>query len=123
MVTGKCHCGQVEFKVDGDIPEKLTRCTCSFCSKRGMLWAYYQPHQFHLVSPKSNDAIYRWNSKMVDHCFCPTCGCGTYSDTPDFQPNGAWDGKTRRIGVNARLFDHFIAANHPFFEIDGKNLW
>jgi len=29
----------------------------------------------------------------------------------------------RRIGVNARLFDGFDAAEAPVEVIDGKNLW
>ena len=122
-ITGSCHCGKVGFTIDGDIPEKLTRCTCSFCSKRGTLYAYFTPSQFHLTSPEANNATYRWNTKMVAHDFCPTCGCGTFSDSPDFQPDGTWDGTTRRIGVNARLFDGFDAALAPVTVIDGKNLW
>ena len=46
-----------------------------------------------------------------------------YSDSPAFDPDGKWDGKTRRIGVNARLFDAFDAATAPVTVIDGKNLW
>ena len=37
MLTGHCHCGRIAFEVDGDLPKQLTRCTCSFCSKRGHL--------------------------------------------------------------------------------------
>lgn len=40
-----------------------------------------------------------------------------------FEPDGAWDGKTRRIGVNARLLDAFDAASAPVKVLDGKNLW
>ena len=60
---------------------------------------------------------------MVVHNFCATCGCGTFSDSPDFKSDGTWDGATRRIGVNARLFDDFDAASAPVQVIDGKNLW
>jgi hypothetical protein len=42
-LTGRCHCGRNVFEVDGELPEALTRCTCSFCSKRGHLYAYYTP--------------------------------------------------------------------------------
>ena len=68
-------------------------------------------------------ATYRRNSKQVAHNFCPSCGCGTFSDNPAFKPDGSWDGKTRRMGVNARLFDNFDAAVAPVQVIDGKNLW
>lgn len=122
-ITGSCHCGKTAFEIAGDIPQSVTRCTCSFCSKRGPLWAYYRPDQFRLTTPESDQAVYRWNSKTVAHHFCPSCGCGTFSDSPDFQPDGTWDGTTRRLGVNARLFDGFDAATAPVTVIDGKNLW
>jgi hypothetical protein len=122
-ITGRCHCGNTAFEIDGEIPAKLTRCTCSFCAKRGSLYAYYEPAQFSLTTPVADVATYRWNTKQVAHNFCATCGCGTFSDSPDFKPDGSWDGATRRIGVNARLFDNFDAASAPVEVIDGKNLW
>ena len=57
------------------------------------------------------------------HHFCKQCGCATFSDSPAFEPDGSWEGETRRIGVNARLFDAFEAADYPAEIIDGKNLW
>lgn len=122
-VTGRCHCGKTAFEIDGEIPPELTRCTCTFCSKRGHLYAYCAPEQFRLTTPEREVATYRWNTKLVAHNFCPECGCGTFTDSPAFQPDGSWDGKTRRIGVNARLFDDFDAAAAPVTVIDGKNLW
>ncbi len=122
-ITGSCHCGKTAFEIDGVIPAKLTRCTCSFCAKRGTLYAYYEPGQFRLTTPSADVATYRWQTKKVAHNFCATCGCGTYSDSPAFKPDGSWDGTTRRIGVNARLFDDFDAAEAPVMVIDGKNLW
>ena len=101
----------------------LTRCTCSFCAKRGVLWAYYSPAQFQLTSAAADDATYRWNTKLVVHHFCSACGCGTFTDSPAFEPDGSWDKRTRRIGVNARLFNDFVAADAPVVVIDGKNLW
>ena len=122
-ITGSCHCGKTAFEIDDVIPAKLTRCTCSFCAKQGTLYAYYEPTQFRLTTPAADIAIYRWNTKKVAHNFCFTCGCGTFSDSPAFKPDGSWDGTTRRIGVNARLFDDFDAASAPVEVIDGKNLW
>jgi hypothetical protein len=122
-ITGSCHCGKTRFEIAGTIPEQLTRCTCSFCAKRGALYAYYAPAQFRLATPANDLATYLWNTKTVAHHFCPNCGCATFSDSPDFQPDGTWDGKTRRFGVNARLFDNFDAATAPVSVIDGKNLW
>ncbi len=122
-ITGSCHCGKTAFKIDGDLPATLTRCTCSFCAKRGALYGYYEPLQFRLTSPADNVATYRWNTQLVAHNFCPSCGCATFTDSPAFELDGSWDGKTRRIAVNARLFDGFDAAEAPVTVIDGKNLW
>src|ERR1700733_4696965 len=122
-IMGSCHCGQVSFEIDGEKPAMLTRCTCSFCSKAGRLMAYYRPDQFRLTSEPNDVGTYRWNTKQVAHHHCPTCGCNAYSDSPDYQPDGSWDAKTRRVGVNARLFTAFDAAAAPVTAIDGKNLW
>ena len=122
-INGSCHCGGTTFRIDGEIPAKLTRCTCSFCAKRGALYAYFRPADFHPTTTATGDAVYRWNTKLVAHHFCPQCGCATYTDSPDFKPDGSWDKVTHRIGVNARLFDSFDAAEAPVQVIDGKNLW
>jgi len=122
-IKGRCHCGATAFEIAGDIPAQLQRCTCSFCAKRGALTAAYSPQQFRLVSPPSGESTYRWRTKTVLHHFCPTCGCATYTDSPDFQPDGSRDGTTRRIVVNARLFDDFDAAAAEVAVIDGRHLW
>ena len=122
VLRGGCHCGKVRFEIDAELPAALTRCTCSFCSKRGMLYAYYTPRQVKLVET-AGDSVYRWQTKLVLHHFCAECGCGVYSDSPDFKPDGSWDQRSRRIGVNARLIDDFDAATAPVTVIDGKNLW
>lgn len=123
IITGSCHCGKNTFRIDGELPIVLTRCTCSFCAKRGALLAYYTPAQFHATAEAPDDGIYRWNTELVAHHFCAGCGCAIYSDSPAFEPDGSWDKKTRRIGVNARLFDNFDAAEARIEVIDGKNLW
>ena len=122
-LTGRCHCGQTAFRIHAEVPAQLTRCTCSFCAKRGILWAYYTPEQFEPLTPLTGDATYRWNTRLADHHFCATCGCSTFSNTPAYPMEGQWDGVTRRIGVNARLFDHFDAAQAPVVVVDGKHLW
>lgn len=85
--------------------------------------AYYEPGQFHVQAAPLDDGVYRWNSELVAHHFCAACGCATYSDSPAFEMDGSWDRQTRRVGVNARLFDDFDAAAASVTVIDGKNLW
>jgi len=57
-LKGSCHCGGTTFELS-EAPQEVTRCTCSFCSKRGSLWAYYKPEQFRLTSPPEQVATYR----------------------------------------------------------------
>jgi hypothetical protein len=120
-LKGSCHCGGTRFEVDA-APETVTRCTCSFCSKRGSLWAYYTPEQFRLTSPPEAVSTYRWNSKTIQHHFCATCGCGTFTETPDWS-KGEPDFEHPKISINARLFDDFELETVPVMVIDGKNLW
>ena len=123
MLTGRCHCGETTFEVDGELPQALTRCNCTFCTTRGALYAYYEPQQVRIKAEPAGDRVYRWQSKMVAHHFCGTCGNATYSDSPAFQMDGTWDGTSRRMVLNARLFDDFDAEAWPHTVIDGRHLW
>ncbi|WP_140635765.1 GFA family protein [Methylibium rhizosphaerae] len=121
ILQGSCHCGATKFEVQ-EAPESVTCCTCSYCSKRGSLWAYYTPDQFRLTTPVEDVATYQWNSRLIKHHFCATCGCSTYCESPDFR-SGAPDFEHPRLSVNARLFDDFDLDAVPLETIDGKNLW
>jgi hypothetical protein len=120
-VKGSCHCGRTQFEVS-EAPRDVTRCTCSFCSRRGALWAYCKPADFRLLSPPENVSTYRWGSKTVKHHFCAECGCGTYSESPDWS-TGKPDFEKMKVGVNAWLFDDFDPDRYPVTVIDGKSLW
>ena len=120
-VAGSCHCGRTKFEV-AEAPDSLTRCTCSFCSKRGGLWAYYTPAQFRLLTPIAGVATYAWRSRTAKHHFCATCGCGTYTDTPDYS-TGKADFDNPKVTINARLLDDFDLDAVPVTVIDGRNLW
>jgi hypothetical protein len=118
-IKGRCHCGATEFEVSGP-PAELTRCTCTFCSKRGGLWAYYDPADFKLLS--SHNEVGYATRPIMTHYHCGTCGCSTRSDTPVWEDFKMVPGK-RRVTVNARLFEDFDYEALPVTVIDGKNLW
>lgn len=121
VVKGSCHCGATQFEVD-EAPREVTRCTCTLCSKRGALWAYFKPAQFRLTTPREQVSTYRWQTRMVQQHFCGICGCGTFSESPDFT-SGQPDFDNPRVGVNARLLDDFDLDAVPVTVIDGRNLW
>lgn len=93
-----------------EIPAELTRCTCSFCARRGAWLAYCTPERLHVTALPADDSVYRWQTRQGAHHFRADGSCTTFSDRPAFEPDGKWDGSTRRIGVNARLFDDCDAA-------------
>jgi hypothetical protein len=120
-LKGSCHCGATQFEVP-EAPTSVTRCTCSFCSKRGALHAYYKPAQFKLTTSRDRVSTYQWKTYTVAHHYCAICGCGTYSESPDFS-TGKPDFANMKVGVNARLFDDFDLEKVKVEVMDGKNLW
>ncbi|MRX32039.1 GFA family protein [Aminobacter sp. MDW-2] len=121
VIKGSCHCKATMFEVT-EVPETVTFCTCTFCSKRGALWAYYVPAKFKLTSPPENVSIYARDSSVVKHGFCASCGCGTFTETPDWS-TGEADFDNPKVSVNARLFDDFDLDRIEVVVLDGKNLW
>ena len=120
-ISGSCHCKATVFEVS-EAPANVTKCTCSFCSKRGALWAYYAPSQFSLLTPQANLSTYRWGSRTIKHHFCGVCGCGTFTETPDWS-TGEPNFDNPKISVNARLFDDLDLGAVEVVVIDGNNLW
>lgn len=118
---GSCHCGATQFEVP-TAPESVTRCTCSFCAKRGALWAYYPAAEFRLLTARDRVSTYQWRSYTVQHHHCAICGCGTYTETPDWV-DGKPDFSRLKVSINARLLDNLDLDAVPVQVIDGKNLW
>jgi hypothetical protein len=119
-ILASCHGGALKFEVS-EAPATVTVCTCTFCTKRGTLWAYYTPDQVKLSVTPEADAVYSRNG-MNKHHHCNVCGCGTFSQVPTwthYEP----DFDNPRISVNVRLFDDFDIASLPVEIIDGRNLW
>jgi hypothetical protein len=120
-IRGSCHCKAIQFVVSAE-PAEVTRCTCSICSKKGALWAYYPPEQFRLLTPPERVSTYVWRSPSIRHHHCGVCGCTTHLESPEWA-NGRPDPTHTRVGVNARLFDAFELDAVPVRLLDGKNLW
>lgn len=114
-----CHCGSVRISVPTP-PVSVTACNCTFCSKRGALWAYYPPSEVTLEREDA-EAVYA-PSVVNKHHFCAVCGCTTYSLTPDWSTGEAQEG-VMRLAVNARLFDDFDLPAVPVEQLDGRSGW
>ncbi len=120
-VKGSCHCGAVQFQVETE-PTELADCNCSFCSKRGNLVAYYPLAAFRLLTARDRVATYQWGDYMGTHHHCGVCGCGTYSQFPDFS-SGQADYDNPRVAINARLLEGFDLSPLPVNHLNGRDDW
>ena len=77
MLKGSCHCGAVQFEVDGGI-EEYRRCNCSICRRKGAIMVTARKEDFRLVEGADNLSLYQWNTNTARHYFCKTCGIYTH---------------------------------------------
>ncbi|AKR56954.1 hypothetical protein XM25_14370 [Devosia sp. H5989] len=117
-ISGTCHCGATRFEV-ATVPTEAVECNCTYCSKAGGLWAYYEPEDFSAAGP---DRVYS-KTGYNKHHFCPTCGCQTYGVSPKWSLDGSHELDKFRIGVNVRLLDDFDPAGLTITKMDGRHLW
>lgn len=108
---GGCHCGAVQFEVDGT-PKAVTDCNCSICTKKGFLHWIVPADTFHLLSPRENLALYQFNTKVAQHLFCRTCGIASFY-IPRSDPD--------KVDVNARCLEGVDIAQLERTSFDGRN--
>lgn len=118
-----CHCGATRIEVS-QLPEAATECDCTFCSKRGALWVYYETADFRVLA-EGAPATYA-PSGVNRHHFCAVCGCTTYSLAPDWSQMGE-DADPQaaplRPQLNLRLLDEVNVAALPVVRVDGRSGW
>jgi hypothetical protein len=113
MVSGSCHCGKVTFEVEG-APAEALECNCSHCSRKGFL-LWFVPRE-HLRTGTSIDqlASYRFNRHVIDHRFCPDCGCAPFS------LGTAPDGK-ETAAINIRCLEGIDLTEVKRVPVDGRS--
>jgi hypothetical protein len=55
---GGCHCGRVRFRARVDL-DLLSQCSCSICTKKGILHLPIAPDEFELLRGKDALTAYR----------------------------------------------------------------
>lgn len=78
MHQGSCHCGKVSFRVTGEFSE-VVECNCSHCSRKGYLLWFVPRGDLELTSGDGEYRTYRFNQHVIDHHFCPVCGCAPFA--------------------------------------------
>ena len=113
ILTGGCHCGAVRF--EATFPngiEKLNRCNCSICSKKGAVMTSVPVANLRISSGEDQLTLYQWNTNIAKHYFCSICGIYTHhqrrchGDTHrSEQPCTMRVDRVKRTSTNQR-FDH-----------------
>lgn len=111
--TGSCHCGAVRFEIESRI-DRVTRCNCSVCTKKGILHHRVGPAQFRLLSGEDSLGTYQFGSRVAKHHFCVHCGIHTFT-----RPRAAPELYT----INVRCLDDYdLEKERPdVLEFDGRN--
>ena len=92
---GGCHCGHVRFQAQVDL-DLLSQCSCSICTKKGIVHLPVAPADFLLLRGKDALTVYTFETGVAQHPFCAHCGMHAFY-IPRSQPD--------RISLNARCLD------------------
>ena len=112
--TGRCHCGQVAFEVEGEI-ERALSCNCSICSRRGSLLWFVPRDRLTLLTPDDAAGTYTFNKHAIQHRFCPSCGIHPYGEGVDREGH-------RTAAVNLRCLEGVDLSAIAVREFDGRAL-
>ena len=60
----RCHCGEVEAEINiPDQLEKIMRCNCSICKRKGAIMSIVKNEDFKITKGKERLKIYQFHSK------------------------------------------------------------
>jgi hypothetical protein len=111
---GSCHCGRIAFDAEGEIGT-VTECNCSYCGRKGSLLWFVPQEKFRLKTPASNEKTYTFNKHVIQHRFCPECGCAPYSTAKD--RNGV-----PTAAINVRCLEDVDISMLKRQQFDGRKL-
>ncbi len=109
---GGCHCGAVRFRAAVDL-DLLSQCSCTVCTKKGILHLPIFPPAFELLRGKDALTVYTFETGVAQHPFCRHCGMHAFY-IPRSQPD--------KVTVNARCLDGIDGPGlKPTRFFDGKH--
>lgn len=111
---GSCHCGNIKFKIEGEIESALS-CNCSICQRKGtLLW--FKPWQdLQLLNPDAPISSYSFNKHVIQHKFCPTCGVTPFAEGVD--PKG-----NKVAAINIRCIENIDLESIPVHHYNGRDV-
>ena len=87
MINLACHCGEVQAEINTSHKlEKITRCNCSICKKKGAIMSMVKNEDFRVIKGEDKLKLYQFHSKIAKHFFCSICGIYTHHN-PRINPS------------------------------------
>ena len=74
----KCHCGFVEAKINIKNIEKIFKCNCSICKRKGTIMSMVKNEDFKIIKGKDKLKLYQFHTQVAKHYFCSNCGIYTH---------------------------------------------
>ena len=75
----KCHCGQFEAEINIDKLDKILRCNCSICKRKGAIMSMVKNEDFKIIKGKEKLKLYQFKTNVAKHYFCSVCGIYTHN--------------------------------------------
>ena len=110
---GSCHCGAVAYEVEGDI-QGVIMCNCSICHRKGApLW--FVPRTSLKITRGADKLMdYTFNTHVIRHRFCPTCGIHTHGEGTDPKGNAM-------AAINVRCLEGVELEKLQITAYDGRS--
>lgn len=110
--TISCHCGNIS--ITAALPEQLTVCNCSICSRYQSLWGYFPPDEVAIKIEDQGASGYQCNDKVIEFIHCNHCGCMTHYQTlpGDRKPI---------VAINFRMLENEKVEGIPIRHFNGRD--
>jgi hypothetical protein len=113
-MKGSCHCGQIQFEVEGT-PKEVMECNCSICVRKGALMWFIPTSQLRLLTAPEAISTYTFNKHVIKHRFCPKCGMHPFGEGKD--PKG-----NQMAAINVRCLEGIELSSLTVKQFDGRSL-
>lgn len=113
MHKGSCHCGTIAYEVDGEV-DKAIECNCSYCQRKGHLLWFVPRSSLRITSGEGSMSTYQFNKHVIDHEFCPDCGCGVFGLGTDPKGNAM-------AAINVRCLEDVDLSKITRVPFDGRS--
>ena len=75
----KCHCGQIEAKININYElKKFIKCNCSICKRKSAIMSMVKNEDFKITKGEDKLKLYQFHTGVAKHYFCSNCGIYTH---------------------------------------------